>query len=703
MNIKEFEQNINNFSLKLINYEDGDIMLLSDLIEEIDGYIEIFNNNKYFVEILIIVKNVLILLLKNSKTDELIKIISIGIDIISQVIKDSSSGNVESPTISENVKFKTDEYVRKFREYSVIEEKKEDKSQIDNISNNSELLNIFFTDCEERLTQAEDCLMDLEKDLGNKEIINVLFRVFHTIKGERGFLKIAYLGEVTHNLETLLDHLRRDEIENNDDVIDIMLSGIDYSRLILEGVKKGDITNFDEINIDTFTTRINEIIENSKKTIGDILKDESVISEINAKGTSRKQNETSFPKKMEKITLDSNLSAEDDIRKSINRQILEGNETSEKNDPVIKVKASQINFLVDMIGELLTIESQFDDRDRNILQLKKITKSIQNSAMQLRTIKIKNLFINIKRAARDVAKKLGKDIEIETCGDELEIDRNLVEILEEPLLHIVRNSCHHGIEEKDERREKNKSVTGNIKLKAERRGNHIIVSIYDDGKGLDIDKILAKAIEKRLVSEEKAKTLTKNEICNFIFLPGFSTANSVDTISGRGVGMDIVKNSVNGVRGRIEIKTEKNLFTEINLIFPLSLAIIDGMVIKSADNFYILPVSDIIESVKLKPGMIVGIENRASIIHLREEIIPAINIGDFFGYSKDAENCAIAVIVHNDDKKYGLLIDDIISKKEVVIKSLGNKFKNLRGISSCAVLFGGKIGFVLNVEEIVSA
>jgi len=167
--------------------------------------------------------------------------------------------------------------------------------------------------------------------------------------------------------------------------------------------------------------------------------------------------------------------------------------------------------------------------------------------------------------------------------------------------------------------------------------------------------------------------------------------------------MDIVKNSVNGVRGRIEIKTEKNLFTEINLIFPLSLAIIDGMVIKSADNFYILPVSDIIESVKLKPGMIVGIENRASIIHLREEIIPAINIGDFFGYSKDAENCAIAVIVHNDDKKYGLLIDDIISKKEVVIKSLGNKFKNLRGISSCAVLSGGKIGFVLNVEEIVSA
>lgn len=703
MNIIEFEQNINNFSIKLINYEDGDIMLLSDLIEEIDGYIEIFKNNKYFVEILIIVKNVLILLLKSSKTDELIKIISIGIDIISQVIKDSSSGTLESPTISENVKLKTDEYVRKFREYGVLEDKKEDKSPNDKISDNSELLNIFFTDCEERLTQAEDCLMDLEKDLDNKEIINVLFRVFHTIKGECGFLKIAYLGEVTHNLETLLDHLRRDEIENNDEAIDIMLSGIDYSRLILEGIKKGDITNFDEMNIEAFTTRINEIIKKSRKTIVDALKDESEISSVNSERTIIKQNETSSPQKPEKLTLDVNLSAEDRDGKSMNRQISEGDETSEKIDPVIKVKASQINFLVDMIGELLTIESQFDDRDRNILQLKKITKLIQNSAMQLRTIKIKNLFINIKRAARDVAKKLGKDIEIETCGDELEIDRNLVEILEEPLLHIVRNSCHHGIEEKDERREKNKSLTGNIKLKAERRGNHIIVSIYDDGKGLDIDKILAKAIEKKLVSEEKAKTLTKNEICNFIFLPGFSTANSVDTISGRGVGMDIVKNSVNGVRGRIEIKTEKNLFTEINLIFPLSLAIIDGMVIKSADNFYILPVSDIIESVKLKPGMIVGIENRASIIHLREEIIPAINIGDFFGYSKDAENCAIAVIVHNDDKKYGLLIDDIISKKEVVIKSLGNKFKNLRGISSCAVLSGGKIGFVLNVEEIVSA
>ena len=502
--------------------------------------------------------------------------------------------------------------------------------------------------------------MDLEKDLQNMEYINVLFRVFHTIKGECGFLKIATLGEVTHNLENLLDLLRKGEIEINEDIIDIMLCGIDYSRLILNSIKKGDITIFSQINLDSFMTRIDNKIRNSRKTIGDILKDEGVISETDIIRIMQKQKESSFTKKFGEIAIEQELLTEEDVKKTIDKQKSSPDIVTEKIDPVIKVKASQINFLVDMIGELLIIESQLDDKNRNILQLKKITKTIQNSAMQLRTIKIKNLFINTKRAARDVAKKLDKNIDIETYGDELEIDRNLVEILEEPLLHIIRNSCHHGIEDNNERNRIGKSGNGLIKLTAQRKGTNIVRSVLDNGRGLDEEKILSKAVEKRLVTEERAKTLTKNEIYNFIFFPGFSTAESVNNISGRGVGMDIVKSSITNARGRIEIKTEKNQYTEINLIFPLSLAIIDGMIIRSGDIYYIIPVTNIIESLKLNTKMLVSIKNKTSVIHLRNEIIPAIDLNQFFYGLAKPDRTDIAVIILNDDKKYGLFVDYII-------------------------------------------
>jgi two-component system, chemotaxis family, sensor kinase CheA len=702
MNAAEIERKINEFSTKFINYEDGNLILLSELIDDLNGMND--ETCPDISKIFCAMTNMIKKIIANETVDSFRERISEGIDIFSRIIKDMLNNKSDEIIIKENIRENLELYMEKNKDYCIpAGNRKVEKTQAKSVINlNSELMNIFLTDCDERLIQAEECILELEKDFNNKETIDILFRIFHTIKGECGFLKIASLGEVTHNIENLLDLIRKKEMENDENVIEILLSGIDCSKSILDALKKGDITIFNQIDIDPFVVNVNSMIMSSRKTIGEILKEEGVLSESDVVRIMQKQKETSYTKKFGEIAVEQNMTTEEEIKKTIEKQKSRDNFLSEKNNPVIKVKSSQINFLVDMIGELMTIENQFDEKDKNVVQLKKITKSIQNSAMQLRTVKIKNLFINTKRTGRDVAKTLEKDIDIATYGDDLEIDRNLVEILEEPLLHIIRNSCYHGIESREERSRKNKSATGNILLSAERKGNNIVVSVRDDGAGLDDDKIIGTAIERGLVSRERSKSLSRSEIYNFILLPGFSTVKNADAISGRGVGMDIVKNIVTRARGRLELKSEPGRYTETSLIFPLSLAIIDGMIVRNKENYFIVPVSFIVEALKINQNMLMSIENKSNVIHLRNEIIPAIDIGDYFYRDcKQSEN-KIAVIVKNNEKKYGLLVDEIITKKEIVIKSLGNKFRDLRGISSCAILQDGEIGYVLDVEAMIA-
>ncbi len=493
---------------------------------------------------------------------------------------------------------------------------------------------------------------------------------------------------------------------------------------MLVALKNGDIVVFNQIRIDDFVENIHQQIHKVRISIGEILRDEGKLTNGDVAKILQEQKESSFTKKFGEIAIEDHLITEEDIEESIKKQkehYMSQDKKTQKVDSIIKVKASRINYLVDTIGELLIAENQLDEKDKNVVQLRKITKEIQAAAMQLRTVKVKNLFINMKRVVRDMAMKLKKNVVTETIGEELEIDRNLVEILDEPLIHILRNSVHHGIEEEKERIEKNKNKIAKIILKAERRGNNIVISAKDDGKGLDRDRILEKAISRNLITREKAKTLSKNEIFDLVFVSGLSTAKEVDRVSGRGVGMGIVKSAVTSSRGNVEIRSEKDQFTEITLIFPLSMAIIDGMIVKTEDTHFVIPATNIIESLKIEKNMIYTIENKTSVIDLRQEIIPVIQLRDFFdiqntfnqvethnhvethGYaSLRADARLLAVIVENREKKFAFVVNEIIAKKEIVIKPLNNKFKKLKGISSGTILQGGKIGFIIDVEEIVS-
>lgn len=712
---KKIDEIIKSVSFKILGYEDGDLLLISEIIDDINELQQILIKNKKIIPIINIILSSLNNQMINKGEDDFLQLFSDGIDLIVKIIarKNKKSKELEDEISGYTKNYKSFLTVNKVRSKEIknkdkkeIETKKNKSIDITKMTGDLEPFKIFIAEASEKLLLAQDYILKLEKDLTNKDLINNLFRIFHTIKGECGFLRLASLGELSHNIENLLDLIRNNDIEMNNEIIDLLLEGIDYANALLTEHKKGNITVFAQIEIDDYIKRINNQAHKVKTSIGELLSDEGKISTEDVERILQKQKLLSYSKKFCEIAKEENLISDEEINDTLEKQkaaLKTSDSRSDKIDTIIKVKSSQINYLVDMIGELLIAENQLDEKNKDVIQLKKISKELQAAAMQLRTVKIKNLFINMNRAVRDLSKKLNKNINLEMFGEELEIDRNLVELLEEPLIHMLRNAIHHGIESEKERIKKNKDAIGKITLKAERKGNNILISVRDDGKGLDENKILEKAISKSLISKEKSKNIPKNEIYNFIFLPGFSTAEEINDVSGRGVGMDIIKTVTNSARGKVELKSEKDMFTEVLLTFPLSMAIIDGMIVRVHDYYFIIPVSNIIESIQIEKNMIYKIKNKRSVIDLRNEIIPIVEINDFF-YIRGSDNQErmVGIVIESQEKRYLFIVNEIISKKEIVIKPLSSKFSKLRGISSGTILPGGKIGFILNIDEIIN-
>ncbi|MBN2738403.1 MAG: chemotaxis protein CheA [Spirochaetales bacterium] len=730
IDLKQIVKKLDQIAMALINLEDGDLMLFSDLSDEIDDLVSNLPQIEYLFELKSILLGILSKLLKGETVDKANDLLSQGIDfIIHYVNLLEKSGDLKvklEKGFFDSIKLFCEKH-KSFEKASLqinlqnangdekkaVKKNKEKPSPAKESKSHSEIIiqneafEIFIVEASEKLIQAQDLILTLENDLDNKSILHDLFRIFHTIKGECGFLKLSTLGELTHNIENLMDLLRNGEINNNKDIINILLQGIDYSTRILQALQNGNIQILEKINIENLVDIINQQTHKVKVSLGEILKADGKLSEDDVSRILKEQKDSNFMKKFGEIAVEENLITESEIKESLNRQKVEApteNSIKVQADALIKVKSSQINYLVDMIGELLIAENQLEEHDKNAMQLKKITRQIQEAAMRLRTTEVKTLFLKMKRVVRDLSQKLNKEIETEIIGEDLEIDRNLVETLEEPLVHILRNAAHHGIESLDERQKVNKPLEGKIIIRAERTGNSILISIKDDGRGLNKEKIISKAIEKKIITPVQAEELSDIEIHNLIFTQGFSTADEVDLVSGRGVGMDIVKTVVIGHRGRIEVRTEPGLGSEVRMLFPLSTAIIDGMIVESSGIYFIIPVSNIIESLKMEDNMVFRVKDSTEVIKLREEIIPIININDFFNRNgSDGNKRRLAVIVENNEKKkFAFIVDNIIAKKEIVIKSLGSKFEELDGISSGTVLQGGKIGFVLDVEQIVN-
>ena len=382
----------------------------------------------------------------------------------------------------------------------------------------------------------------------------------------------------------------------------------------------------------------------------------------------------------------------------------------------VKVATHKLDSLVDMVGEFVIAQSQVmqsmrnegdvgEEVARNLVQLSRISKDLQRTAMSLRMVPIRNTFQKMNRLVRDVASKQGKKVQLILEGEETEIDRNIVEAIHDPLVHMIRNSVDHGIEQPATRTSEGKSPEGTIILRAYHQAGNIRIEICDDGAGLDKNRILDKAISKNLI--EKGVEMNDSEVYNLIFTPGFSTAEKITDISGRGVGMDVVKRNITKLRGKIEITSEKGRGSTFVISLPLTLAIIEGLQVRIGAHCYIIPVNSVIESFRLKSGVTTKVQGRGQLIRVRDQQIPMLDLRDYFhinGNGNRTENSnqeRVVIILESENQKRCVVVDELLGKNEVVIKNLGNIFATDPAISGATILGDGMVGLILEPSVLV--
>ncbi|MCW8848617.1 MAG: chemotaxis protein CheA, partial [Melioribacteraceae bacterium] len=364
-------------------------------------------------------------------------------------------------------------------------------------------------------------------------------------------------------------------------------------------------------------------------------------------------------------------------------------------------RLAQLNTDVSILYEGTEIARNLGDTAR---QIDLLTTELQLAVMKTRMIKIGKVFNRFPRLVRDLSKETGKDINLVITGEKTELDKTLIEEINDPLVHLIRNSVDHGIEPPEKRIEAGKNPKGTITLSAEHEGNHIIISIIDDGKGIDPEVIVNKAISKGIITKEKSEELSKQEIFNLIFAPGFSTAEKVTNVSGRGVGMDVVKTNVSRLRGIIDVDSEVGKGTRIDIKLPLTLAIIQGLLVKVIGETIILPLSSVVEVVKV-PKKEIYMVNKTECIKLRERVLPLINIDNLLYHSdifKKETDRQFVVVIGLAEKRYGIKVDDLIGQKEIVIKSLGKYLGNIEGIAGSTIMGDGTVVMIADIAEIIN-
>jgi len=591
-----------------------------------------------------------------------------------------------------------------------------DLSSVPNAGNMDEdelaILEDFIVEAEENLNSIEISVMDLEQDPDDIEIINTIFRPFHTIKGVSGFLNLDRINKLAHSAENLLDKARAGELKVNEDIIDIVLEAVDMLKTMVAGVKsgveKGDILDMGDVDINPLKKRIDDIIlqteEFKEKPIGEMLIQKGVIDhkalaealEIKKKLPNQKTGE---------ILLKQNRAKSKDIVSALREQKRFGKKHVELQ---VKVDTKKLDELVNMAGELAIVQSMIrqsisdlsvsDQKlQHNLGHLKQIVSGLQNTAMSMRMVPIKNTFQKMVRLVRDLGKISGKEVGLVMSGEETEIDRNVVEELYDPMVHMIRNSVDHGIESPDEREALGKDRKGIVHLKAYHKGGNVVVEVQDDGRGLDREKIIEKAKENGLVTDEDK--LTDSEIFNLIFEPGFSTAKEITEISGRGVGMDVVKKAIEDLRGRVEINSKPGLGSTFVISLPLTLAIIDGMVVMTGGERFVIPTLSVMKSFRPEKDQYSTVEGKGELIMFQGRLFPLVRLGHIFGIQSDRIDPwdGLVLTLQHENREMCLLLDELLGKEEVVIKSLGETFRGIKGIAGGTILGDGRVGLILDV------
>jgi two-component system, chemotaxis family, sensor kinase CheA len=576
-----------------------------------------------------------------------------------------------------------------------------------------ELRASFRAEAKELLDQAERDILALEKTPSDLSLIDGAFRAVHTLKGNAGFLGFGEVEKICMELETNLDAIRKGKKQARPKTITILLNTIDsMSRLIGMSDQDADSVPADsEQDTDAFgdedSAETEVATDSTYKPLGEILIDLGETTEEAVEEALDNQE-----RKVGEILLSEGAVSESGLQKALGvqqestRVIAAESPDSRVERKDIRVDMSKLDKLFDLMGELITAEAmvihnpevqEIESFTTAAVYLGKITREMQELTMSVRMIPLEGLFNKMRRLVRDLSRRFGKKVDFQVSGQDTEMDRNIIEQISDPLIHIIRNSIDHGIDEAGNRVAAGKSETGTIQLSARYEGNEIWITVADDGRGLDRDRILAKAGEKGLLRADP-DTMSDNDVWQLLFEPGFSTAEQVSEISGRGVGMDVVKRNIEKLRGKIVIDSTLGAGTELVLRIPLTLAIIDGVTFHVGDVLYALPLSDILEFYKAREADVTRTASNRQVLRLREELIPVIKLHEFFGTQTERSGIedGIIIVVQVSGRKAGLLVDGIAGYQQIVVKALPEYLGVMRAISGCSIMGNGEVSLIVD-------
>ncbi len=575
----------------------------------------------------------------------------------------------------------------------------------------------FLEESTEMVNKIEEYVMALEENPENMDIINSLFRVFHSLKGAAGFLGMNEINTLCHDAENLLDNARKGKMKVDREFSDIVMVARDTLEKGLGAIDetlgegKKNLPNFEgkvkRLDIEPVLNLIDRKLfgggegeEQAPPKLGEILLEQhSVTADQLKKALDQKA------KPLGEILVDMGVTSKAEVSAALSAQ------SAVQKAPLaaaIKVDTKKLNVLLELVGELVISQAiisqnnvlQKDENQKiskDIAEMAKITGGIQDHIMSLRMVPLRQTFQKMNRLVRDLSRKTGKAVNFVVYGDETEIDKTIVEQLNDPLVHLLRNAVDHGVESLEVRRAAGKTGDGTITLGAYQKGGNVVIEIRDDGGGLNLDRIRKKAVERGLIDPNKQQT--DEALKDLIFLPGFSTHEVATDLSGRGVGMDVVRKNVEGLGGRVDITTAKGKGSTFLVKLPLTMAIVDGMLVKVGPERYIIPTVAISESIQPKPEQLTTVTTSGEMLNVRGELIPLIRLNQMFGLSDAKTDImqALVIIVGTEKEKRGLLVDDLLGQQQVVVKNLDKRLQGIKGFSGSSILGDGLVGLILDV------
>ncbi len=573
-----------------------------------------------------------------------------------------------------------------------------------------ELLDGFLTETTELLEKLDDDLVSLEKNVDDTELMNRIFRSIHTVKGASSFLGFDLLVRVTHRTEDVLNRLRKGELVVTPEVMDVILEAVDLVKVLVNDIKAGDVQ---EREIDGTIAKLEPLMTSA--------------AAVAAPPAGEAPSETAAPQTAENASPVADSSTEGPL----------GSPAPETKAPVktappvpaktnkpqsedlsdnttVRIDVKRIDDLMNQVGELvlernrmLQLDSDFrsgtnlDNFSEEFGKLAKrinfITSEVQMQVLKIRMIPVEKVFKKFPRIVRNISRDMGKEVDLQIFGEETELDRSVVDEIGDPLTHLIRNALDHGIEMPEDRVKAGKPRMGTVVLSANHEGNQIVISIKDDGKGIDPERIAAKALDKGLLTQAQLAAMGTREVLDLIFLPGFSTKEVATDLSGRGVGMDVVRTNIKRLNGIIDIKNELGQGTQFLLRLPLTLAIIQSLLVEVEGEIYSIPLAAVFETLRVEGNefhMVGGQE----VMRLRDSVLPLVRLERLFNVQNTGrlrEACYV-VIIGVAEKRLGVIVTRLLGQQEVAIKSLGKYLSNLPGIAGSTILGDGRVALIVD-------